>query len=86
MFFLLPRYLEEGRRRQQQEEDMELLKDFRKPRDSLLCVAAEFFSCCHPRIRELRKSLADPTLRPPELLDTKAHIVRPLSLVPSQTT
>ncbi|KAL3872189.1 hypothetical protein ACJMK2_040132 [Sinanodonta woodiana] len=69
------RHMEEGRRKQytQDDEDVELRNEFRKPRDMLLNTVAEFFSTCQPRLKNLRKTLADPTFKPPELLDHKAH-------------
>lgn len=74
------RHMEEGRSRKgthydQDDEDLQMRNDFRKPRDSLLNVIAEFYSTCQPRLRELRKILADPSFRPPELLDHKSHNV-----------
>jgi hypothetical protein len=52
------------------------LKEFRRPRDAILCVVAEYCSHCSSRIPELKKMLADPSLRSPEILDHKAHNVR----------
>lgn len=51
------------------------LKEFRRPRDALLCVVADYCSYCSSRLPELRKMLADPSVRTPELLDHKAHNV-----------
>ena len=69
--------MEEGRGRKsyydQDDEDMQMRNEFRKPRDSLLNVVAEFYASCQPRLRELRKMLCDPSFRPPELLDHKSH-------------
>ena len=73
--------MEEGlakKSRQQQAMDDEAdvsLGEFRKPRNSLLCVVACFFSHAFVRIKELRRLLADPSVRAPELLDYKAHNV-----------
>ncbi|GFN95904.1 unc-80-like protein [Plakobranchus ocellatus] len=69
------RHMEEGRRKTygQEPDDLELREEFRKPRDSLLSVSAEFYTKCHARLKELRKILADPAFRPPELFDNKAH-------------
>ena len=66
------------RRRQVTAEDEaeSTLNEFRRPRNSLLCILAYFFSHCSNRIRELRRILADPTFRIPELLDSKAQNVR----------
>ncbi|RUS69726.1 hypothetical protein EGW08_022512 [Elysia chlorotica] len=67
--------MEEGRRKTygQEPDDLELREEFRKPRDSLLSISAEFYTRCHARLKELRKILADPAFRPPELFDNKAH-------------
>ncbi|XP_059153938.1 protein unc-80 homolog isoform X2 [Physella acuta] len=69
------RHMEEGRRKTygHEPDDLELREDFRKPRDSLLSIAAEFYTRCQSRLKELRKILADPSFRPPELFDIKAH-------------
>ncbi|KAH9525120.1 Protein unc-80 [Bulinus truncatus] len=69
------RHMEEGRKKTygHEPDDLELREDFRKPRDSLLSIAAEFYSQCCGRLKELRKILADPTFRSPELFDNKAH-------------
>ncbi|GFR73733.1 Unc-80-like protein [Elysia marginata] len=69
------RHMEEGRRKTygQEPDDLELREEFRKPRDSLLSVSAEFYTRCHARLKELRKMLADPAFRPPELFDNKVH-------------
>lgn len=72
--------MEEGRGKKnlhydQDDEDLQMRNDFRKPRDSFLNVIAEFYSTCQTRLRELRKILADPSFRPPELLDHKSHNV-----------
>jgi len=55
------------------------LKEFRKPRNSLLCVVSGFYSHCINRVKELKRSLADPTIRAPELLDHKSHNVSIIS-------
>ncbi|XP_021380201.1 protein unc-80 homolog isoform X3 [Mizuhopecten yessoensis] len=69
------RHMEEGRKKAytQDSEDMEMRTEFRKPRDSLLSVVAEFYASCQSRLKELRKMLQDPSFRPPELLDHKTH-------------
>ncbi len=78
----VPRFLhmEEGlaKRRHitQIDEDAEAtLNEFRRPRDSLLCVVAEYFSHAKNRVRELRNILGDGAGRAPELLDHKSHNV-----------
>ncbi|XP_064639472.1 protein unc-80 homolog [Lineus longissimus] len=72
------KYMEEGRHNQYNyaahDEDDEIRSEYRKPRDSLLNITAEFFATCLPRLKELRKMLADPSFKFPELLDYKAHI------------
>lgn len=72
--------MEEGRRKTygQEPDDLELREDFRKPRDSLLSIAAEFYSQCCSRLKDLRKMLADPAFRSPELFDNKTHNVSSL--------
>ena len=69
--------MEEGRRKTYtaDQDDFEFKEDYCKPRDSLLSISAEFCTKCHGRLKELRKILADPAFRPPELLDHKAHNV-----------
>lgn len=69
--------MEEGRRKTYAHEpdDLELRDEFRKPRDSLLCMASEFYTKCFSRLKELRKIMADPSFRPPELFDNKTHNV-----------
>ena len=76
-FHVSSRHMEEGRRKTygQEPDDLELREEFRKPRDSLLSVSAEFYTRSHARLKELRKILADPAFRPPELFDNKAHNV-----------
>jgi len=76
------RHMEEGRgRRSQQqhydadEEEMQR-QDFRRPRDTLLNVVAEFYGATQLRLKKLRKMLADQAYRAPELLDHKSHNVR----------
>ena len=70
--------MEEGRKKQYTHDldDVDMKNDFRKPRDILLNVIAGFYSTCQTRLRELRRILADPTYRPPDLLDFKSHNVR----------
>ena len=51
------------------------LAEFRKPRNSLLVIVAHFFNHATNRVREIRRILGDPSVRLPELLDTKSHIV-----------
>ena len=69
--------MEEGRHRQYvpQDEDAEERNEFRKPRDSILNIAAEFYSTCHRRLKDLRRTLGDPNFKSPELLDPKSHNV-----------
>ena len=69
--------MEEGRRKPHasDQDDFEVREDLCKPRDSLLSISAEFYTKCYGRLKELRKILADPAFRPPELLDYKAHNV-----------
>ncbi|XP_071097692.1 protein unc-80 homolog [Haliotis cracherodii] len=69
------RYMEEGRRKAftPDPEDLELRTEFRKPRDSILSILAEFYTTSVSRLRELRKILADPNFRTPDLLDHKTH-------------
>ena len=74
------RYMEEGysrgKRTVTQENEAEVtLNEFRKPRNSVLCIVARFYSHATGRLRELRKILADPTFKMPELLDSKVHNV-----------
>lgn len=74
--------MEEGlakksRHQQQVEDEADVtLAEFRKPRNSLLCVVSAYFSHASVRIKELRRLLADPSVRSPEMLDHKAHNVR----------
>ncbi|XP_023931089.1 protein unc-80 homolog isoform X1 [Lingula anatina] len=68
------RQMEEGTRttpQQREDEDLEI-SEYRQPRDSLLCVAAEYYTTCVPRVKELRKQLSDSN-RNVELFDIKAH-------------
>lgn len=69
--------MEEGRKKQYTHDldDVDMKNDFRKPRDALLNVIAGFYSTSQTRLRELRRILADPTYRPPDLLDFKSHNV-----------
>ncbi len=65
-----------GKRTLAQDDEAEVtLNEFRKPRNSVLCIVARFYSHSTGRIRELRRMLADPTFKMPELLDSKAHNV-----------
>ena len=81
------RYMEEGHSRSKRgnvtlEDEAEVtLSEFRKPRNSVLCIVARFYSHSTGRIRELRRMLADPTFKMPELLDSKAHNVSHFSNV-----
>lgn len=70
--------MEEGRKKQytHDPDDLEMRNEFRKPRDALLNIAVDFFVTCVLRLRELRRMMADPTFRPPELFDPKTHNVR----------
>ncbi|UJR28934.1 hypothetical protein I4U23_010152 [Adineta vaga] len=47
--------------------------EFRWPRDTLLSVISTFVHFSTQRLKELIKSINDPTLRLPELLDAKSH-------------
>ena len=72
--------MEEGRSRKsqyydQEDEYLQMRQEFRQPRDSLLNIVAEFYSTGHTRMKELRKMMAEPSYRPPELLDHKSHNV-----------
>lgn len=69
--------MEEGRRRVYgaDAEELEIREEFRRPRDCLLSIAAQFWTSCNARLRQLRKILADPSFRLPELLDHKTHNV-----------
>ncbi|XP_052063828.1 protein unc-80 homolog [Mytilus californianus] len=69
------RHMEEGRKKTYVHDldDTDLKNDFRKPRDLLLNVIADFYSTCQVRLKELRRILADPSYRPPDLLDFKSH-------------
>ena len=84
MVVVLPCYrfvhMEEGlssrRNRHTQELDAELnLKEFRRPRNSLITVVAKFLIHSTTRVKTLRKVIADPSVRSPEILDTKSHNV-----------
>lgn len=66
---------ERGRRRYDEAlEDLEPIAEFRNPRDSLLCIVADFVSVAGKRIKELPKLLSDPSVRIPDLLDVRSHI------------
>ena len=69
--------MEEGRKKTYVHDldDTDMKNDFRKPRDLLLNVIADFYSTCQVRLKELRRILADPSYRPPDLLDSKSHNV-----------
>ncbi|CAH1781834.1 unnamed protein product, partial [Owenia fusiformis] len=72
------RYMEEGRSKSthhhDHEEEIAMLKEFRRPRDSLLCVIAEFYVHCSARVKDLRKRLNEVHANKyPDLLDHKAH-------------
>lgn len=79
--FILSHRMEEGRRRPHgvDAEEFEMREEFRHPRDLILSIAAQFWTTCHARLRQLRKILGDPSFRPPELLDHKTHNVRFIS-------
>lgn len=68
------RQMEEGTRHPQTqgEDDLEV-SEYRQPRDSLLCIASEFYATCVPRVKELKQKASDG--RSYELLDVKAHVV-----------
>jgi len=61
----------------EQVDDVEVQREvFRRPRDALLCVAAEFLTNCSKRMKELGKLLGENT-KIPELFDQKSHMVCP---------
>jgi hypothetical protein len=47
---------------------------FRRPRDALLCLSANFLRLAPPRLKELGKLLGDQS-KAPDVLDHKAHAV-----------
>lgn len=58
------------------EDDIETtIQAFRKPRNCLLVIVTHFYSECHKRLKILRKIIADPSFRIPQLLDPKTHNV-----------
>ena len=77
LFSVVNRYMEEGRKKQSafDKDDLEMRNEFRKPRDALLTITVDFFVTCIPRLRELRRMMADPTFRQAELFDHKTHNV-----------
>ena len=57
-------------------DDSELHRNaFRKPRDALLILSANFLHQATPRFKELAKLLGDSS-KAPDILDHKAHLVR----------
>ena len=81
--FCLVRFMEEGyvppkkskHHQNTASDDVEMLSDFRRPRNSVLCIVAEFYHHSYNRIKELKRLIRDPGVRCPELLDYKAHNV-----------
>lgn len=63
-----------------EDEDSDLVRlEFRQPRDTLLCVVAEFLTKCSARLADLSKKIPDLPSKATELLDVKCHLVgRPL--------
>ena len=74
--------MEEGQCRpfRSESDDRELCEEFRHPRDSVLSIAAQFWTFSSGRLRHLRKTLADPSFRFPDLLDNKSHNVSEILL------
>ncbi|KAK3087178.1 hypothetical protein FSP39_002695 [Pinctada imbricata] len=68
---------DDGKKKQhnQETEELEMANEYRRPRDALLNVVAEFYSTCQPRLKspDLRRMMADTGFRPPELLDARSH-------------
>lgn len=64
-----------------EDEDSDLVRlEFRQPRDTLLCVVAEFLTKCSARLADLSKKIPDLPSKATELLDVKCHLVgRPLN-------
>lgn len=57
-------------------EDSDILRmEFRKPRDTLLNVVAEFLTKCSARLADLSKKIPDLPSKATELLDVKCHLV-----------
>lgn len=60
-------------------DDIELCREmFRRPRDALLCLAAEFLSKGTARLAELKKYVNEQT-KLPDLVDQRGHTVSPHS-------
>ncbi|OQR76167.1 protein unc-80-like, partial [Tropilaelaps mercedesae] len=56
-------------------EDSDILRmEFRKPRDTLLNVVAEFLTKCSVRLADLSKKITDLPNKATELLDVKCHL------------
>lgn len=56
-------------------QDSEVIRDeFRRPRDTLLCLVSDFYSKCSTRLPELAKKGGNEA-KPVELLDIKSHVV-----------
>ncbi|CAD5116523.1 DgyrCDS5405 [Dimorphilus gyrociliatus] len=63
-----------GRYAVHSEDDIEAsILAFRKPRNCLLVIVTHFYVECHKRLKILRKIVADPSFRIPQLLDPKTH-------------
>ncbi|OXA46443.1 Protein unc-80 [Folsomia candida] len=55
-------------------QDSEVIRDeFRRPRDTLLCLVSDFYSKCSTRLPELAKKGGNEA-KPVELLDIKSHV------------
>ncbi|XP_064455968.1 protein unc-80 homolog isoform X2 [Ornithodoros turicata] len=64
-----------GTHYEQDDEDSDLLRlEFRKPRDTLLGVVAEFLTKCSARLADLSKKIPDLPSKATELLDVKCHL------------
>ncbi|KAM7300742.1 protein unc-80 homolog [Ixodes scapularis] len=58
-----------------EDEDSDLVRlEFRQPRDTLLCVVAEFLTKCSARLADLSKKIPDLPSKATELLDVKCHL------------
>jgi hypothetical protein len=54
-------------------EDNLIRQEFRTPRDTLLNIVSEFVFFASKRVKELYKTINDPSLKMTELIDTKGH-------------
>lgn len=67
---------------ERENEDSDLLRlEFRQPRDTLLCVVAEFLTKCSARLADLSKKIPDLPSKATELLDIKCHLVSGANIV-----